>query len=1036
MMKDETKKTGVDVIGNIPWGTHICLFYQTAEDLIDILAPYFKTGLENNEFCMWVTSEPLNVEDAKRALKKEIKELDKYIERGQIEFLDYRQWYTESGRFEADRVLQGWVEKEQQAMKRGWAGLRLTGNTFWLEKEDWRAFADYEAMVDHVIGGYRMIALCTYFLDKCGAPEIADLVSNHQFALIRRGGEWEVITSARRRQAEQALRESEERFRAMVQSTNEAIIVANSEGRIVSWNGGAHRIFLYTEEEMSGQRVTTLMPERYRVLHLDAMKRLHSTGEARLIGKTYEAHGLRKDGSEFPVEISLSAWRTVKSEFFGAIIRDITDRKRAQEQLAASETELRALFTGMMDVVIVYDVDGRYVKIAPTNPANLYRPPDDMLGKSVHDILPKEQADYIVAKIRAALQSSQVVNSEYALQISGKEIWFAASASRLSENTVIWVAHDITNRKVVAEAEREQRALAEALCDTAVALSSTLHLDEVLDRILANVSRVVLFDSADVMLVESGIARFARHRGYNECGLGEIASTLRFTVNNTATLHRMVETGKPLIIPDTQTYPQWVDVPETRWIRSYAGVPIRVKGETVGFLNLDSATPGFYTPAYSERLEAFAAQIAVGIENARLYEDIRDSCDTQLKMLEELDKTTLQLRQRAEQMVTLMETNRAITEDIGFKETLDRILTYARRIVPVSDCSITLVDEASGDLVVQASTDGETGLRINMADPSAVGWVVKTKQILAEEDVSANPIFNQQLVQRYRMKSGLVVPIIYKDRAIGALAFSETQSQRAFTDIEKMMAQAFAYQAGIAIENARLYEEVRAGRERLRILSRRLVEAQEVERLHISRELHDEIGQALTGLKLTLEISALSPAETVKTRLDEAKTLIGELLARVRELSLDLRPGMLDDLGLLPALLWHFERYNAQTGVQVDFKCTVLEGQRFPPEVETTAYRIVQEALTNVARHAGVGLAAVRLRASQDTLSVQIEDRGIGFNTEAALASGGSSGLTGMYERVALLGGQLTVESTPGVGTRVVAELPLAEQLERRKIER
>ena len=199
MMKDETRKMGVDVIGNIPWGTHICLFYQTAEDLIDILVPYFKTGLENNEFCMWVTSEPLNVEDAKRALKREIKELDEYVERGQIEFLDYRQWYTESGRFEADRVLQGWVEKEQQAMKRGWDGLRLTGNTFWLEKEDWRALADYEAMVDHVIGEYRMIAICTYFLDKCGAPEIVDVVSNHQFALIRRGGEWEVITSARRR---------------------------------------------------------------------------------------------------------------------------------------------------------------------------------------------------------------------------------------------------------------------------------------------------------------------------------------------------------------------------------------------------------------------------------------------------------------------------------------------------------------------------------------------------------------------------------------------------------------------------------------------------------------------------------------------------------------------------------------------------------------------------------------------------------------------------------------------------------------------
>lgn len=214
-MKDKIRNTGIDVIGNIPWGTHICLFYQTAEDLIDILVPYFKTGLENNEFCMWVTSEPLNVEDAKRALQREIKELDEYIERGQIEFLDYRQWYTESGSFEADKVLQGWVEKEAQAVKRGFDGLRLTGNTFWLEKRDWKEFTDYEATIDHVIGQYRMVAICTYSLDTCGAPEIVDVVSNHQFALIRRGGGWEVIESAKHRQAGQALRESEARYREL-----------------------------------------------------------------------------------------------------------------------------------------------------------------------------------------------------------------------------------------------------------------------------------------------------------------------------------------------------------------------------------------------------------------------------------------------------------------------------------------------------------------------------------------------------------------------------------------------------------------------------------------------------------------------------------------------------------------------------------------------------------------------------------------------------------------------------------------------------
>jgi len=158
--------------------------------------------------------------------------------------------------------------------------------------------------------------------------------------------------------------------------------------------------------------------------------------------------------------------------------------------------------------------------------------------------------------------------------------------------------------------------------------------------------------------------------------------------------------------------------------------------------------------------------------------------------------------------------------------------------------------------------------------------------------------------------------------------------------------------------------------------------------------------------------------------------MVNELMALVRDLSLDLRPAMLDDLGLLPTLLWHFDRYTAQTDVGVTFKHIGLEGRRFAPEVETAAYRIVQEALTNVARHAGVSEVAVRLWADQETLGVQIEDRGTGFDPEAALAAGDTTGLAGMRERAVLLGGQLTVESASGAGTCVRAELPLGDPIE------
>lgn len=218
-----------------------------------------------------------------------------------------------------------------------------------------------------------------------------------------------------------------------------------------------------------------------------------------------------------------------------------------------------------------------------------------------------------------------------------------------------------------------------------------------------------------------------------------------------------------------------------------------------------------------------------------------------------------------------------------------------------------------------------------------------------------------------------------------------------------------------------LYEQVRSGREHLQRVSRQLVQVQEAERRGIARELHDEIGQVLTGLKLMLEMGQRMPVEKSEESLRHALVLVNELMERVDDLSLDLRPAMLDDLGLMPTLLWHFERYTALTGVKIRFEQAGLE-RRMPMELETAAYRIVQEALTNVARHADVKEATVRLWSTRDLLGVQIIDAGQGFDPGRAARDG--IGLAGMEERAVLLGGSLTVESGPGAGTCLTAELP------------
>jgi PAS domain S-box-containing protein len=307
-------------------------------------------------------------------------------------------------------------------------------------------------------------------------------------------------------------------------------------------------------------------------------------------------------------------------------------------------------------------------------------------------------------------------------------------------------------------------------------------------------------------------------------------------------------------------------------------------------------------------------------------------------------------------------------------------------------------------------TDGEATFTRELVEPAAQAMPGPLRPLAG------------RLADLLGWKQGIVVPLVGNGEMLGLLAV--TGSDLSESDVPAITA--FANQAAIALENARLFDQVRAGQQRLQALSRQLVEVQEAERRHLARELHDQVGQTLTGLKLVLQMSQQQRDERERqAKLEAAQALIDDLAARVEDLSLDLRPSMLDDLGLLPTLLWHIERYTTQTGVEVRLKHAGVEGRRFTPEVETAAYRLVQEALTNVARHAGASEVLVRLWAHPDLVGVQIQDAGRGFDAEAVLASGQSSGLASMRERAALLHGKLSIESAPGAGTRLTAELPL-----------
>jgi PAS domain S-box-containing protein len=276
----------------------------------------------------------------------------------------------------------------------------------------------------------------------------------------------------------------------------------------------------------------------------------------------------------------------------------------------------------------------------------------------------------------------------------------------------------------------------------------------------------------------------------------------------------------------------------------------------------------------------------------------------------------------------------------------------------------------------------------------------------------------------------LALPLVAQAVPIGLLQINHLCGAGHVTASERELARGVADRLAVALQNARLFEGARDARLRLESVSVRLVDVQESERRRIARELHDEIGQALTGLKLQLEMA--TAAAEAPEGLRSAHSIAQRLIEQVRDLSLDLRPAMLDDLGLVPALLWHIERYTARTGVRIKL---VHEGpgDRMAANVETAAYRIVQEALTNVARHARIHEATVRVRRTTDGIELEISDRGAGFDPSITDLNV-STGISSMRERTTLLGGAFHVSSAPGTGTTIRASLPLDHAPKRQTI--
>jgi PAS domain S-box-containing protein len=800
-----------------------------------------------------------------------------------------------------------------------------------------------------------------------------------------------------RMRAEEALRESEGRYRSIFENSQDAILLTAPDGSIIDINPMTCQMFGKTAEEIqqmgrnglvdaSDPRLSAALEERAR------------TGKARA-----EITMIRADGTKFPVDIVSTVFIDARGQQrTSMIIRDITTRKQAEEALYRTSHLLQVILDHIPQRIFWKD---RALNYLGCNRACAHDfglgEPAEIIGKSDFELALKENALRYRADDQEVMEAgvAKLDYEESAKLPDGRRIWGRTNKIPLRDPNgaifgILGTTENITTRKeaeaALRESEERWRSLVSASPDY-IALHDQegkyLFLNHYAEGfteqevIGSSLYRYISPDSAEMFRknMEAALATWTTQR-FEFTGLGDNA-TLR-------------------------TYEQYL-------------VPMTSRNKEITIL----AVARDITARKQAEAKILQQNLQLSRSNALILALSKVSGELRISLTPHLVVQILcdeLKRMKISCLLALRD-----SEDQSF------VIQYGAL-------------EASAQDRFRALTGGEVqGMRLSRERMALFPQLIEQKQahFISDPLAVAAKLFPDspiEILEQGLASSGfskttgaVAIPLVAEDQMQGFFVIWDDDLQKEDLPIFSV----FANQVAISLENARLFEQVRDGRERLQTLSHQLVESQEKERQQIARELHDEIGQILTGLALLLEMHPQSLTEEQRASLAEAKSLVNDLMNRLREISLDLRPAMLDDLGLLPALLWHFDRFTAQTGVAVRFKQNGLVEARFPSDFELAAYRIVQEALTNVARHAGVKSAEVRVWTDPQGLHLKIEDRGIGFESQLQLTALGALGIAGMHERVLLCGGTLNLDSSPGKGTRVYAILPLHERLERRRDE-
>jgi signal transduction histidine kinase len=533
------------------------------------------------------------------------------------------------------------------------------------------------------------------------------------------------------------------------------------------------------------------------------------------------------------------------------------------------------------------------------------------------------------------------------------------------------------------------------LVDAGIALSSELSLDALLQRLVETAAQLTGARYAALGVIDrSGqeLERFVT-TGIDE----ETHAAIGDLPRGRGILGVLIREAQTLRLHDIADDPRSVGFPPHHPpMKTFLGVPILLRGTAYGNLYLTEKEGGADFTAEDEELtQLLAAQAAVAIENARLYESSK-------RWLHQLE--------------SLNEIGTALASEIELEPLLGLV---ARRLRELVQARLVLIALPQDDAITVAAAEGDgaygvVGTRLELAGSKA-GRVLQRRRSERLDSVLEDPEVDQNAARRFGVRSALYVPLIARARAIGVLvAHDKDGADAAFSDDDLRLAESLADRAAVAVDLSE-----RVGRDALA----RVVAAQELERKRLARELHDETGQALTSILLglrPLERSAASDED--REAVARVRQLVVSTLQDVRRLAVELRPAALDDFGLATAVARLAETFRESTGLRVDLE-SQLGDDRLPTEVETTLYRIVQEALANIVKHADATRVSILLTQKNRSVAAVVEDDGRGFDPGSARED--VLGLVGMRERVGLVGGRLRIESAEGAGTTIAAEVPL-----------